>query len=162
MSQGCLPNCIFLLHIMLSRVPLHIVTESKDQTQVVGIVCESRIRALPYPFGSITESKIMCSNVFLPGEVVARFQTLSALSLSRGFVATLVNWSRLPSVVRVRGSVRAPTFRLSERGSEHREVVRVSPRELVRAAFVMWTCVRCDESVAVPLRSCASRVTDLT
>ena len=32
MSQGCLPNCIFLLHIMLSRVPLHIVTESKDQT----------------------------------------------------------------------------------------------------------------------------------
>ena len=54
-------------------------------------------------------------HVFLPGEVVARFQTLSALSLSRGFVATLVNWSRLPSVVRVRGSVRAPTFRLSER-----------------------------------------------
>ena len=43
-------------------------------------------------------------HVFLPGEVVARFQTLSALSLSRGFVATLVNWSRLPSVVRVRGS----------------------------------------------------------
>ena len=61
MSQGCLPNCIFLLHIMLSRVPLHIVTESKDQTQVVGIVCESRISALPYPFGSITESQIMCS-----------------------------------------------------------------------------------------------------
>ena len=24
----------------------------------VGIVCESRINALPYPFGSITESKI--------------------------------------------------------------------------------------------------------
>ena len=26
--------------------------------QVVGIVCESRINAHPYPFGSITESKI--------------------------------------------------------------------------------------------------------
>ena len=34
-------------------------TESKIRSQVVGIVCESRINALPYPFGcvSITESK---------------------------------------------------------------------------------------------------------
>ena len=37
--------------------PFGSITESNLQNQVVGIVCESRINALPYPFGSITESK---------------------------------------------------------------------------------------------------------
>ena len=37
--------------------PFGSITESNLQNQVVGIVCESRINALPCPFGSITESK---------------------------------------------------------------------------------------------------------
>ena len=47
-------------HHVVAGSAAYCPTESKDQTQVVGSVCESRIRALPYPFGSITESKIRC------------------------------------------------------------------------------------------------------